>query len=84
MVAPNSPDKDARDFVRNAVTSGKSRTLASSGVGSMPHMAIALFQTSTKADFLPTLAELGIADVEASNGYGVLAPAAPRPRRSSC
>ncbi len=134
VVSPNSPDANARDFVTSTSKSSKPRTLASSGVGSMPHMAIALFQTSTKADILhvaykgaapaitdtigghvdgffgdisgllgfinekrlkplgvaaptrlkalpdvPTLAELGISNVEASNWYGVLAPAGTPP-----
>ncbi|WP_420224205.1 Bug family tripartite tricarboxylate transporter substrate binding protein [Pigmentiphaga litoralis] len=130
VVSPTSPDKTAADFVASAGKAKKPRTLASSGIGSMPHMAIALFQTSTKADVLhvaykgaapaitdtigghvdgffgdisgllgfinekrlkaigvaapqrlralpdvPTLAELGIKNVEASNWYGVFAPA---------
>jgi tripartite-type tricarboxylate transporter receptor subunit TctC len=134
VVSPNNPDANARDFVASANKSSKPRTLASSGVGSMPHMAIALFQTSTKADILhvaykgaapaitdtigghvdgfigdisgllgfinekrlkplgvaapkrlkalpdvPTMGELGISNVEASNWYGVLAPAGTPP-----
>ncbi|GGX21529.1 hypothetical protein GCM10007242_30890 [Pigmentiphaga litoralis] len=130
VVAPGSPDATAADFIAAANKSKKPRTLASSGIGSMPHMAMALFQTSTKADLLhvaykgaapaitdtigghvdgffgdisgllgfiaekrlkaigvaapqrlralpdvPTLAELGIKNVEASNWYGVFAPA---------
>lgn len=121
-------------MVKRAQTAGKSPSLASTGIGSMPHMAIELFKISTHVNFLhvaykgaapaitdtlggqvdaffgdasglmtyitskrlrpigvaapkrlpflpdvPTLAEQGIANVEASNWYGLMAPAGTAP-----
>jgi tripartite-type tricarboxylate transporter receptor subunit TctC len=131
VVSPANPATTARDFVASARKRDQPGNIASSGIGSMPHMALALFNASTGVNFLhvaykgaapaitdtmgghvdaffgdvsglmpfikekalkpigvaaparlsalpdvPTLAELGIPNVEASNWYGVLAPAA--------
>lgn len=51
VVGPGSASKTARDFVANA-KSAKGATMASSGVGSMPHMAIVQLKLSTKANIL--------------------------------
>ncbi|VCU71891.1 Tripartite tricarboxylate transporter family receptor [Pigmentiphaga humi] len=51
VVGPNSPDKTAKDFVARAKNS-KGITMASSGVGSMPHMAIAQLKLSSKGNIL--------------------------------
>lgn len=129
VVSPKNPIKTASDYVAAAAKRSEPATLASSGVGSMPHMTIELFKSQTKVDFLhvaykgaapaiadtigghveaffgdvsglmpfindgqlvalgvaaparlkslpnvPTLAEQGIPNVEASNWYGVFAP----------
>lgn len=130
VVSPRDPANNAREYLEQARKKGeKPGSMASSGVGSMPHMAIELFKSQTKVDFLhvaykgaapaiadtigghvgaffgdvsglmpfigdkqlkalgvaapqrlkalpdvPTLAEQGIANVEASNWYGVFAP----------
>jgi tripartite-type tricarboxylate transporter receptor subunit TctC len=52
VVAPNSPATNAADFVRLARSASKPPSLASTGIGSMPHMAIELFKPATKVDFL--------------------------------
>ncbi len=130
VVPPDNRAATAADFVK-AARQGKSQvSIASTGVGSMPHMAITLLKSSTRVDFLhvaykgaapaitdtigghvgaffgdvsglmnfikekrlkaigvaaparlralpdvPTMAELGISNVEASNWYGLFAPA---------
>lgn len=129
VVSPKNPAKTAADYVAAAAKRSEPATLASSGVGSMPHMTIELFKNQTKVDFLhvaykgaapaiadtigghveaffgdvsglmpfindgqlvalgvaaparlkslpnvPTLAEQGVPNVEASNWYGVFAP----------
>jgi tripartite-type tricarboxylate transporter receptor subunit TctC len=129
VVAPGNPSRSAADFVTASRQRAKPATLASSGIGSMPHMAIELFKQQTKVGFLhvaykgaapaisdtigghveaffgdvsglmpfindkqlvalgvaapqrlkalpnvPTLAEQGIPNVEASNWYGVFGP----------
>ena len=51
IVGPNHPSKTAKDFVARAKTQ-KGATMASSGVGSMPHMAIVQLKLSTKANIL--------------------------------
>ncbi|WP_183034651.1 tripartite tricarboxylate transporter substrate binding protein [Cupriavidus sp. UME77] len=52
LVAPmQSKVASAKDFVAMS-RSGKPVSLASSGIGSMPHMAIELFKASTGAEFL--------------------------------
>lgn len=134
VVKPDNPAASASAFVQQARQSGKVPSLASTGIGSMPHMAIELFKASTKVDFLhvaykgaapaitdtlggqvdafigdasglmtyitakrlrplgvtapkrlsflpdvPTLAEQGIGNVEASNWYGLMASASTPP-----
>ncbi|MEN4920870.1 tripartite tricarboxylate transporter substrate binding protein [Achromobacter spanius] len=129
VVSPKNPVKSASDYVAAAAKRKEPAALASSGIGSMPHMTIELFKSQTKVDFLhvaykgaapaiadtigghveaffgdvsglmpfindgqlvalgvaaparlkslpnvPTLAEQGIPNVEASNWYGVFAP----------
>ncbi len=129
VVLPKNPVTSASDYVAAAAKRKEPAALASSGVGSMPHMTIELFKSQTKVDFLhvaykgaapaiadtigghveaffgdvsglmpfindgqlkalgvaaparlkslpnvPTLAEQGIPNVEASNWYGVFAP----------
>ncbi len=129
VVSPKNPIKTASDYVAAAAKRSEPAALASSGVGSMPHMTIELLKAQTKVDFLhvaykgaapaiadtigghveafigdvsglmpfindgqllalgvaaparlkslpnvPTLAEQGIPNVEASNWYGVFAP----------
>ncbi|MDX3907395.1 MAG: tripartite tricarboxylate transporter substrate binding protein [Pigmentiphaga sp.] len=51
IVGPGSPSKTAKDFVARA-KSQKGVTMASSGVGSMPHMAIVQLKLSTQANVL--------------------------------
>ncbi|AVJ29046.1 Bug family tripartite tricarboxylate transporter substrate binding protein [Achromobacter spanius] len=129
VVSPKNPIKTATDYVASAAKRKEPAALASSGVGSMPHMTIELLKSQTRIDFLhvaykgaapaiadtigghveaffgdvsglmpfindgqltalgvaaparlkslpkvPTLAEQGIPNVEASNWYGVFAP----------
>lgn len=129
VVSPKNPIRTASGYVAAAAQRKEPATLASSGVGSMPHMTIELFKSQTKVDFLhvaykgaapaiadtigghveaffgdvsglmpfindgqlvalgvaaptrlkslpnvPTLAEQGLPNVEASNWYGVFAP----------
>lgn len=134
VVKPDDNVASAAAFVKRAQSAGKPPSLASTGIGSMPHMAIELFKISTHVNFLhvaykgaapaitdtlggqvdaffgdtsglmtyitskrlrpigvaapkrlpflpdvPTLAEQGIANVEASNWYGLMAPAGTGP-----
>jgi tripartite-type tricarboxylate transporter receptor subunit TctC len=134
VVKPDDQVANAAAFVKRAQAGGKPPSLASTGIGSMPHMAIELFKVSTHVNFLhvaykgaapaitdtlggqvdaffgdasglmtyitskrlrpigvaapkrlpflpdvPTLAEQGIANVEASNWYGLMAPAGTGP-----
>jgi len=51
IVGANSASKTAKDFIAHA-KSAKGATMASSGVGSMPHMAIVQLKLSTKANIL--------------------------------
>lgn len=51
VVNPKNPAKDAKDFIANARKAGQVN-FASSGIGSMPHMAIALLSEKTKVSFL--------------------------------
>ncbi|MFJ3464081.1 Bug family tripartite tricarboxylate transporter substrate binding protein [Achromobacter spanius] len=129
VVSPKNPIKTAADYVASAAKRKEPAALASSGMGSMPHMTIELLKSQTRIDFLhvaykgaapaiadtigghveaffgdvsglmpfindgqltalgvaaparlkslpnvPTLAEQGIPNVEASNWYGVFAP----------
>lgn len=130
VVPANDPAQTAAEFVANSRKAGKPPTMASTGIGSMPHMAIEQFRSSTNIDYLhvpykgaapavtdtiggqvnaffgdvpgilqfvksgrlkalgvaapkrltfmpnvPTLAEQGIANVEAINWYGIFVPA---------
>ena len=51
VVNPRNPANDAKAFVANARKGGQVN-FASSGIGSMPHMAIALLTEKTKVSFL--------------------------------
>ncbi|CAM3742187.1 Bug family tripartite tricarboxylate transporter substrate binding protein [Bordetella bronchialis] len=51
VVNPKNPAKDAKEFIANARKGGQVN-FASSGIGSMPHMAIALLTEKTKVSFL--------------------------------
>ncbi|MBX6317173.1 tripartite tricarboxylate transporter substrate binding protein [Pigmentiphaga sp.] len=51
IVGPNHPAKTAKEFVERAKTP-KGVTMGSSGIGSMPHMAIAQLKLSTKGNIL--------------------------------
>jgi tripartite-type tricarboxylate transporter receptor subunit TctC len=51
VVNPKNPAKDAKEFIANARKGGQVN-FASSGIGSMPHMAIALLTEKTKVQFL--------------------------------
>jgi tripartite-type tricarboxylate transporter receptor subunit TctC len=51
VVNPKNPAKDAREFIQNAAK-GSQVNFASSGIGSMPHMAIALLTEQTRVGFL--------------------------------
>lgn len=134
VVKPDAPVATAAAFVKQAQQAAKPPSLASTGVGSMPHMTIELFKVATRVNFLhvaykgaapaitdtlggqvdaffgdasglmpfitskrlkpigvaapkrlsflpdvPTLGELGIANVEASNWYGMMGPAGTPP-----
>lgn len=50
VVNPKNPASDAKTFIQNA--KNKQVNFASSGIGSMPHMAIALLTEATKVSFL--------------------------------
>lgn len=50
VVGPNSPYADAQAFVKQV--KGEGLSMASSGVGSMPHMAIAQLKLATKGNIL--------------------------------
>jgi len=50
MVNAANPARDAAEFIRNAQMASRPSPIASTGVGSIPHMALALFQDSTKAN----------------------------------
>ncbi|ALM86120.1 tripartite tricarboxylate transporter substrate binding protein [Bordetella sp. N] len=52
VVAPGNTARSAADFVTASRQRAKPATLASSGIGSMPHMAIELFKQQTKVGFL--------------------------------
>jgi tripartite-type tricarboxylate transporter receptor subunit TctC len=51
VVNPKNPAKDAKEFIANAAK-GKQVNFASSGIGSMPHMAIELLTEQTHVQFL--------------------------------
>src|SRR3546814_6475992 len=53
LVVPASGDiKSLAEFLDSAKNKPGSATLSSSGIGSMPHMAISLLKIATKADIL--------------------------------
>jgi tripartite-type tricarboxylate transporter receptor subunit TctC len=52
VVHPGNPAKDAADFVVNARKSSLPVAIASSGVGSIPHLAMEQLADSTKANLL--------------------------------
>jgi tripartite-type tricarboxylate transporter receptor subunit TctC len=51
VVNPKNPATDAKSFVQNA-SKAKQTNFASSGIGSMPHMGIALLSKATGVSFL--------------------------------
>ena len=52
VVSPADPAKDAAEFMANARKSKSPVTLASSGIGSIPHLAMEQLKESTKVDLL--------------------------------
>jgi tripartite-type tricarboxylate transporter receptor subunit TctC len=52
VVNPADPAKDAAEFVANARKSKNPVTMASSGIGSIPHLAMEQLKDSTKVDLL--------------------------------
>src|SRR3546814_9118901 len=53
LVVPSSGNiKSLAEFLDSAKSKPGSMTLSSSGIGSMPHMAISLLKIATKADIL--------------------------------
>lgn len=52
VVPANGKIKDLKQFLDNAASKPGDATLASSGIGSMPHMAISLLKIATKAEIL--------------------------------
>lgn len=52
VVNPADPAKDAAEFVANAKKSRNPVTMASSGLGSIPHLAMEQLKDSTKVDLL--------------------------------
>ena len=52
VVNPNNSAATGAEFVANAKTSGKSVTMASSGTGSVPHLAMELLADATKANLV--------------------------------
>lgn len=52
VVNPADPAKDAAEFVANARKSKSPVTMASSGIGSIPHLAMEQLKDSTKVDLL--------------------------------
>lgn len=52
VVNPANPAKDAAEFVASAKDSDKSRAMASSGIGSIPHLAIEQLTDATGATLL--------------------------------
>jgi tripartite-type tricarboxylate transporter receptor subunit TctC len=52
VVHPANPARDAADFVANARKSSQPVAIASSGVGSIPHLAMEQLADSTKANLL--------------------------------
>src|SRR5207248_1261574 len=52
VVNPSNPAKDAAEFVANAKASSQPVAIASSGIGSIPHLAMEQLADVTKANFL--------------------------------
>jgi tripartite-type tricarboxylate transporter receptor subunit TctC len=52
VVNQNNPAKDAGDFVTKAKSQKDPTPIASSGTGSIPHLALLQLQDSTKVDFI--------------------------------
>jgi tripartite-type tricarboxylate transporter receptor subunit TctC len=52
VVNPKNPANDPQEFVKNAAVSKPIGNIASSGIGSMPHIAIALLTEATHVPFL--------------------------------
>ncbi|MYZ41870.1 Bug family tripartite tricarboxylate transporter substrate binding protein [Schauerella aestuarii] len=52
VVNPAESSTDAADFVKRSQASKQSVAIGSSGVGSIPHLTLALFQESSKANVL--------------------------------
>ena len=52
VVNPNNPAATGAEFVANAKVGGKSVTMASSGTGSVPHLAMELLADATKANLV--------------------------------
>ena len=51
VVNSKNPAVDAKQFVQNAAAQKTGNNIVSSGIGSLPHMAIALFSDATKVPF---------------------------------
>lgn len=49
VVSGSNPASDAADFVKRAKQDGQPRSIASSGIGSIPHLTLEMFQDATKA-----------------------------------
>lgn len=52
VVRSDDPARTAAEFVANSRKAAKPPTMASTGVGSMPHMAIEQFRSATNIDYL--------------------------------
>ena len=52
VVNPNNPAANGAEFVANAKVGSKSVTMASSGTGSVPHLAMELLADATKANLV--------------------------------
>jgi tripartite-type tricarboxylate transporter receptor subunit TctC len=52
VVNPNNPATTGAEFVANAKTASKGVTMASSGTGSVPHLAMELLADATKANLV--------------------------------
>ncbi|MFO1302890.1 MAG: tripartite tricarboxylate transporter substrate binding protein [Burkholderiales bacterium] len=52
VVSPANPARDAAEFVANAKKSGQPVAIASTGIGSIPHLAMEQLADSTKAPLL--------------------------------
>jgi len=52
VVGASNPATDATDFVARAQAAGQPPAIGSSGVGSIPHLALEMFQDSTKAPLM--------------------------------